>query len=268
MAFPTIGATNNSDTNNNTSHIVSMPAGIVAGHKLVAFFVCDGSVTVNTPSGWTKSVDRLEDSGTNDVRLAIYTKTAEGSDTLTVTTSGVSDSAHVALRVVTNGNFDLTVADGGSDSSPNPPSHTPSEGSADYLWIAVAAANNVDVSSYPASYGSNQVTNSSQDVFIAVATRNNAAASEDPGTFSISGNSKWITATIAYYPNLPTVVSMPILTTNTTFLTPAINFPAQASLPLITSEHTLYTPSTTASNKTNWINESKPSTTWSNEQEL
>ena len=260
-SFPVIQGSNNSSANTTTSHSVSMPASIVAGEKLVVVFSCDSTATVDTPSGWTKSVDVTN----GVVRLAIYTKTAAGSDTLTVTTSGNTDSGHAAYRIVTNNSIQIAT----NTSSEDPPNLTPSGGSGKYTWIAgVGSGGSASVSAYPTNYSSNQVTNTAEDFMVAMATDDVEASSENPATYTLSGGSNPLSFTIAIEEQDGVVGSFSLIQQSSQVIQPTIDYPAQASFSLITMSSSINQPTATAENKTVWTNEAAESTTWTNEAEL
>lgn len=214
MAFPPVAATNSgSQTANSTTHTINLPTGIAAGNLLLVFFSNDGLATasVTTPaSGWTELGTQLMLS--DSARLTVFYRVADGAEgsTITITTSATEQSTHVSYRIT--GQHASTVPEfasftpGSSTSNPDPPSLNPSGWDVeDTLWIAVAAWDNNldrDGTGYPTNYSSNQiwVDGGTGNAPIMVATRNNAAASEDPGTFTISGNEQWGAATIAVRP--------------------------------------------------------------------
>lgn len=265
-SFPVIQTTSNSSATSTTTHNVSMPSGIAAGDKLVVFFVCDGGRTVNTPTGWTKTVDLAEDSGGLLFRLVIYTKTAAGSDTISVTTSGNTDSAHAVYRYVTTGGFELATAISASIStSPNPPSLTPSGGSQKYKWISVVATR-PNITAYPAGYTNNQVKNEASNFTVGVATRDNETSSEDPGVFTIASSDRWITATVALEEQEDVVGSFDIITQTSEIFQPSIDFPANATFTLISSTSQIFEPQTKVSGITRWTNTGKGNKIWSNQK--
>lgn len=87
--------------------------------------------------------------------------------------------------------------------NPNPPSLDPSGwGTEDTLWIAVTAYDlgTVTVSAYPTNYSDDQSNirgNNTGGVGIGIATRSLNAASDDPGTFTLSASEDTLTTLIA-----------------------------------------------------------------------
>lgn len=197
-----------------TTHNVAMPATVGAGDGLICLLTT-GNVTVTTPSGW-----ELKGSGldlTNNVKLSVYTKDAVGNEdgaTVNFITGSSSLAAAQVYRIDANswhGDISLGFAIGsfpnGVSANPNPPSLNPSNWDVlDTLWIAVKASyNGGTVSVYPSSYANGAECNTSLgvgDLFLASCRRENAVASEDPGTFTISGAFGWVACTIAIRPSL------------------------------------------------------------------
>lgn len=212
MAFPTVSATNSSITTGDPAspHTINLPASISSGDLLIiVFHLWAETANVTTPSGWTLLTSDLTTAGT-DHNLYIYYKVASGSEgstlniSFTANFSGGTDrrSASVTARITGYSGVPQAVTTTGSDSTPDPASLTPTGGSKDWLWIATTAyGTGRTLSTYPTSYSSNQINKNNGSInSLAFATRNNTASSENPGTFTLSGTSDWITATIAVAP--------------------------------------------------------------------
>jgi hypothetical protein len=190
------GRTTTVDTSN---HAITLPAGIVAGQKLVVLFSCDGAPTCSTTStGWVKVGQA---SNTTVVTGAVFEKIATGSDALTINTTSPEQSSHISARVSNAGTLYATSANGSSTNS-NPPSLTPAGGSNDYLWLStrsgdstvlatVAPANFSHLQSLAAAGTSGASSN--------VAERPFTGTVLDPGTFT-SLTEQWVSWTIAIAP--------------------------------------------------------------------
>lgn len=132
MAFPvvqarTVGATTAVDT---TSHVVTLPAGIVAGELLLVVFSVDGNPTCTASAGWTKLGQA---SNTTVVTGAVFWKIATGGDTLTVTTSVAEQSSWGSLRI-SGANSVFGTSSNGSSTNSDPPSFTAGTDD-DHLWV-------------------------------------------------------------------------------------------------------------------------------------
>lgn len=220
-AFPSVAATNNGNSAASvTTHTINLPTGITTGNLLIACVSVDGTPTLtwNTEAGtWTV----LSGPASNESVLECRYKIATGSEgaSFTVTSSVAEASAHVSYLIT--GQHTSSVPESvtpatGSDANPNPPLINPSGWDVeDTLWIvAIGVDSNKTISSYPTNFTSNQVfdqyNHSIHGAGIALASRNNAAASEDPGTATLSGTDGWVASTIAIRPATP----VPILTQN------------------------------------------------------
>lgn len=214
MSFPTVAATNTSQqTTNSLTHTANLPAGIVSGNLVTVFFACDGNTTAevtNPASGWetlfTQNV--LADTAF----LKVFYRWADGSEgsTITITTGATEQSNHISFRISVAHASEVpafaSTRPGSSSANPDPPSLDPANWDVeDTLWIAVAAWDGSPTGiGYPANYTSNQITvqnpSGSGSAGLIVATRELAAESEDPGTFTMSAQEQWAAATIAVRP--------------------------------------------------------------------
>lgn len=266
MAYAVTQTTSSGSNNLTTSHTVTLPSSIVAGNKLLVSFATEGGSpgTTDTPAGWTKEAERVEDSGVEAVRLVVYSKTAVGSDTLTVTTTGSVDSAYTCYRFHTNNSIRVGTPVDGNDTSPNPPSFTPVGGSQEYLWVAITAFQSGTVSAYPVNYTANQLTNTAETYNIASAIYAHEDSVEDPGTFTTTSG-RWVAVTVAIEAQDPLEGNFGLLTSNGTIFSPAIDFPADATFTLLENIPQILTPTGRADTKTVWVNETKLSTDWTNE---
>lgn len=182
MSYPIIAGTSTSmETNGVTSHTVSLPANIVSGDLLIVLF-CGrdvSSATINFPAGW--NIIKTGLNGSSEIFKSAY-RVADGSEgsTITVTTGSTGRSAHISYRIT-----DYTsTPEGEVNSSINPPSLTPSWGTKDSLWIAVARLSaHGGTPAAPANYSDLQDVNPARDTRGFSAVRNLNASSEDPGAF-------------------------------------------------------------------------------------
>jgi len=209
MTFPSVRATATQTFNSaNTNHNVTLPAGIVAGDLILIQFVFYPSGTSSAPSGWT-----MIDSLTYSTTHVIYAKVADGSEggtTVNIVTSSSSKAACITrvikdwFGVITGG---ISKADAvGSSATPDPPSLSPAWGAADTLWLALTSSyQKVTVSAYPTNYisGYNVVTSggsASTNCGAGSAICQLNAATENPGTYTLSNSTDWIAITIAVRP--------------------------------------------------------------------
>jgi hypothetical protein len=197
--YPDVAGTATSTTEYaSNTHIIALPAGIVAGDWLVVVFRSMNQSSPATPAGWT-----LLDVYANNSTGAIYVRRASGAEgsTLTITTSSAQRAAHIAYRI-TNGN----AVEGDFDPGfvINPPSLTPSWGARKTLSLAIVTESDIGGSSQvpavtaaPSGYGNvlqaRAVTPLQYGVFCAGADKDTATSPQDPGAFTLS------TATVQPY---------------------------------------------------------------------
>ena len=195
-----------------TNHYVNMPATVNAGDLLIVLFTNDASATVTTPDEWTQLASNANGSA---VRLSIYYKIAagtEGGTTVNFATSAAEQAAAQVYRITNwHGTTppEISTAATGTNTRPDPASLDPAGWDvADTLWLAVAGQDRGDQSgttAYPASYTDGISTQSSDPATTGVcrihsARRVLAAASENPGAFTIPVSEEWVAFTIAVRP--------------------------------------------------------------------
>lgn len=223
MAFPTIQATNESSTNTaGTSHTVSLPSGIQS-NDLVIICLDKGSTaaTVDAHADWTELLD--ENAG-NGLYIAYrYCNGLEGATT-TLTTSGSTRSAEITFRISGAQNPAVTapqIATTGTGTSltPDPPSISPSGGTQDYLFIALAgmAGEEADDDTWgnspPTNYtptpplqkACGTVGTNLGGLILAASRQLNTGAAQDPGTFNVDVSAAWRSQHICIHPASPPV---------------------------------------------------------------
>lgn len=210
-AYATVEATNTSQENNaTTSHTCNLPASIASGELLLLFFCHNNDTSsVTTPSGWSVLIAETE--ATSDSNLSVFYKIATGSEGATVTVtvgSPGANSAHNSYRISgwMAAEAAASFVNTGGDTTPDPPSLTPSWGIDKTLWIALCGSNRDGathtISAYPSSYtdgisAQGQIPTLNTSVRMSSARRENRVATEDPGTFTLGTNSGTKSMTIA-----------------------------------------------------------------------
>lgn len=215
MAFPATAAapTATPFAASVTSMPVSMPASIASGDLLLAFVEVRNAGTWTKAAGWTDITSLSQTGGGGGVgKLNGFYKIAAGTESGTTPTWTASISTTGEWQVYRITGWHGTtppeaLTTSGDASAANPPSLTPSWGADDTLWLAVAghtAGSTAAWSAGPASYSGFQNDGASSGgsaVSIASAYRQLNAASEDPGTFTVSGSNRfWAAATIGIRP--------------------------------------------------------------------
>lgn len=207
MTFPTVETTATSfESPGVTTHNITLPSGIVSGDLLIAILALDGDNADSTwPGGWDEMIDLISTRN----RMSIGRRVADGTEgaTVDVTTDNSRESAHIAYRISGHDSSqvpEISTGATGASITPDPDSLTPTGGAKDYLWLAIAGTDSeLTVSAFPSSYVDGIEQNSEAGSFgttAASAQRELNAASEDPGTFTMSATEQWTAATIAVHP--------------------------------------------------------------------
>lgn len=200
MAFPQVRSTTTSDQNldqTNQPHLLAPT--INAGDLIVEIIALDTSVGLTWPAGWT-NIPGLTGAGGTAVGVHGRYKVADGSeDGTTITPVAGNAQKSVGICLVFFDYSGVPEAAGISSaggSGPNPPSLTPSWGSADTLWVAGFGRDDGRGSAvaYPANYGSGQIfraEGTAGGTALQLARRSLAAASENPAAFGSVSNPNW-----------------------------------------------------------------------------
>lgn len=209
MAFPSVAATNSgrTTTTNTTSHAITLPSGIVAGNLLLVVFSVDGNPTcsANTAASGTNWTKLGQSSNGSIVTGAIFWKIADGGDALTIDTSATEQSSHTSYRI-TGGYFVDGTAANGSSTNSDPPNHTPSDSTQDYLWIETRSGDSTVVATAANGSFTNLLTLAAAGTGGASsnsAERQLNASSHDPAAFT-SASEQWVSYTLAVSPVAPT----------------------------------------------------------------
>lgn len=218
MAYPTTAAaTTTTFATSVTSMAVNMPASISAGDLLIAAVGVRNAGTWTPPADWQVLEEKT--GGGSVGETGVWYKIATGSEGATQTwTAGTATTAAWHVFKITNWHGTTPpehVAANGDVAAVNPPNVTPSWGSDDNLWIALAgsSAQAMTFTGAPANYTgltSTTAATGGGTSNIGSAYRTNTAASEDPGTFTTSTNRWWAAFTIAIRPSSGSVSITPL----------------------------------------------------------
>jgi hypothetical protein len=185
MTFPVVaGSTSNTDGAGTTSHTVNLPASIAAGDMLIVISGGTISATVTEAGDWD---ELFEQDSESTITLWGMWRIADGTEGASVVfTTGTSVQwRHISLRITGHsGNAPEALAIGGAAAGGDPPELTPSWGSADTLWLTgVRGTLGVDANpTPPTNYTLVQSNDGGAGAgCVAVARRDSAASSEDPG---------------------------------------------------------------------------------------
>lgn len=218
MSFPQVLGVNRRLFPQSTSpQIVPLPWHIESGDLLLIVFCGRTNTTLTTPSGWTSL---LQVTPSNSVRLAVFYRIADGSETdgstVSVAQAVGANCCAFALRIGGNGgNPEAAGASSTASSTPDPPNLAPSWGTEDTLWIAAYVGNTNDgCSAQPSGYANFQeerlttslrTQNPSEssggapeiNLCGGIIRKEERVASDDPSAFSLSASQAWAAVTIA-----------------------------------------------------------------------
>lgn len=230
MAFPDPVAVVTSVSAAGTSHIVDLPPADDGEILGILYSSGNASGTERIPAppdGWEMPVHNLS----NGHLTAFLWKVADGSEggSVEITSGNSHVSVHVAVRI-TGGTGAPVISS--VNVSTDPPSLTPPWGSAQTLWMALCTARGdtgltPQITGAPSSYsGLVAIDNGgtgNASAAAAVAFRELAAASEDPGAFTVTGQVVAKAITIAIEPEVVAVdIDVPLSETVTESLPPAV----------------------------------------------
>lgn len=167
--------------------------------------------TWTEPTGYDQITDLTQAGGGAVGKLDGFYKITDGTElgietwTASVGTSGAWQSIRITDWHGTTPPESDTAS--GDATSADPPTLSPSWGSDDTLWIAVAGHSAVSAAAFTAAptnytdFANNGASSGGAAVSIASSYRELAASSEDPGTFTAGGSNRfWASATIAIRP--------------------------------------------------------------------
>jgi hypothetical protein len=209
-ADPAIESSSTGGVDGNTTMAVTLPSGVSSGDILVMLYRCENTAGPTTPSGWTLEASAGDDS-TPTSWAGVYWKIAGGAESGFNVVHGSSvTQGYRMLRI--SGGQDLEAAATGNSVNaswnPNPPSLTPTWGSAANMWIAAygeARSALRTVSTYPSGYVTNQVAaraidGASVDIGFGLATKIETDIVDDPAAYALSGTTSAVAFTIAIRP--------------------------------------------------------------------
>lgn len=203
MTFPTVESSATTNAPFASSHVITMPSGIVAGDLLLLFGNVRGSSTLVFPAGW----NRIANPGAGgNSSTDVQWKKAVGSDTLTVSVTVNNDSGNYNVyRIGFAEDPDTQAPEASEAVSSNSPNLTPTGGAKDYLWFTSLGSLNGANGSPPTNYA-NELSSRGGGNGMESARRALNASSENPGGWGTPGTQPTST-TIAVHPiSLPTVV--------------------------------------------------------------
>jgi hypothetical protein len=218
MAFPSAGTpVAKAFSTSVTSMAITMPGTVNSGDLLLSFVHVRNAGTWTKPSGWSEipkigGGNLSQAAGGSVGKFDGFYKIADGTEAGTTPTYTASTGTTAEWHTIRVTSWHGTTPPEGATASgdatnANPPSASPSWGSDDNLFIAVAGnsatGETTGFTAAPTNYGalqSNGTSSGGSTVNIASATRQLAASSDDPGTFTPNSNRFWAAATVVVRP--------------------------------------------------------------------
>jgi hypothetical protein len=197
-----------------TSMPVNLPSAIIAGNLLVAFSSVRTAGTWALPPGWVE-MDSQDSGGIGE--LTAFYKIADGTEGTTATfTAGTASTGSWHVRKISSWHgttipeLAKSTSGGVAGSTINPPSLSPSWGSAKTLWLAIggSAAESITASAYPAGYSDgswNNISAGGSSAAVGSAYLESQAASDDPGAFTTTASRWWYAMTVGIRPQAGTL---------------------------------------------------------------
>ena len=200
---PTVRATNSNVFSTDVSSVtVTLPTGHAAGDLLIIGVSRDGTGSFSSLSGWTAVTP--QSNGGSILALWYKTRGTSESNPSVSWTTGVESGTWFSIAI-TAGTWSGTpefIGTTGSNTSPNPPSFSPSWGYGQTLWLAL---NGWDGAFTSTTITTNYTLMTYQAGFTIGAghrtfQRANQVATEDPGSTNLSGSTTWSSFTAAVKP--------------------------------------------------------------------
>lgn len=201
------------------THVINLPGSIAAGDLLVMYLRSASTLVLTTPpTDWVKLIDADNSDASDDTTWILY-KWATGSEGATVSVvydAGSARGCAICWRITGAENPSTqppetsTVAVGTTTANTaNPTTVTPTGGSKDYLFLAVASQDG-EAGAYtasPTNYSTISAANSgtfqgtTTNVQMGGGSRQLTAASEDPGAFThAAAVTGWSAFAVAIHP--------------------------------------------------------------------
>lgn len=227
MAFPVIQTAdtkNGTVTSNSSSWTLTYPTNLASGDLILAFVATDGNSTSGgapgLPANWNSYYGH---DGGGNVTGIIAAKISDGTETGTFSMtlsaseqggwrifritdwfgSGIPATDSGLTSTAKNGDGLSVFGAGSASSTPNPPSLDPANwATEDTLWFATCHVDTSrTISVFPlADLNTSDVSGGAGGATLGLCTLNDAVASKDPGTFTISTSDDWVAATVAVRP--------------------------------------------------------------------
>jgi hypothetical protein len=185
---------------NGGTAVIAMPSGIQAGELLLCLCGAGATVISVSAGGFTK-MPLSWSGGGQTFEFSVFYKIATGGDTLTVLNTGSGTGISAQTLRVSNANTIHAVTTYGSDSTANfPVCAAPHVGKSYLYFVAVSFNANYAISTAPSGYS--DILTPPADGYghgTSSARKSSIAASDDPGSMTLSGSASYEGATLVVY---------------------------------------------------------------------
>jgi hypothetical protein len=221
MAFPTPASTraNGVAVSGSDFTFGAMPAGTTAGDLLVAYgHTTEDNADYTDPSGWTRKDSEPGNTG----RSFVWARVATGTDPLVFPLSALANSIGIIVARITGWTGTDTASVEANlladfSGAGDPPSITATWGSADNTFIAVCGREGSDITTFPTGYtgGVSGISPGNWGA-VAMAFKESASATDNPGTGFSTGGSTVHVGTIVVRGSVAADTAAPSITSTGT----------------------------------------------------
>lgn len=188
----------------------------INGKGCIVILSCRNNPTITAPTGWSTLWSKINTPSAGSAHMAVYRQGDGGANDACAFSLSAAQQSQVAVFIMSDVDLDTAAPDAttgnhSTASTADPPSHTPSGGSDDYLWLTgILGLNETDMATPATNYEAYRdgfLTNSVY-VYQFVGFRTNTASSEDPAAFTINPNREQALFTAAVPPSSGQSVSV------------------------------------------------------------
>lgn len=202
MASPSVFDAATTATSFGSTKVLTMPS-VLGGMALLAWVIGENPVSADTMTGWEQFV--AANNGTNE-HIAVYRRLADGADAGTVGGGGLANRCAIVASITNWEGIITNIVSATPVAGLNPP-NLDMIANLEHLWIAYARNDTNAISTAPTTPGAyTHVTGSpltgASNVRLAVASRQAAAQTQDPGAFT-GTNAGGVAGTIGIKPLRP-----------------------------------------------------------------
>jgi len=269
-----------------TTVVVTKPVGLAVGDGMIAvvssYSTFGASVAVDTPSGWVLVNTTATSMGSDNGSVSVFARTAASGDVaasnFTFTSTSTSVNMEAVILRATAVRTDVAILDvedtDFTDNSADPTftiSATPTQITELYVIGVFGATNETyATASAPVINGTNpswtEQYGGNMQVFTAPVTTTAEVTTADFTVSNSSGGTDWIFSFSSFRGQSSASTTPTFTTTTQVAFAPAGSAGAQTTPTFTETTNTAFAPTGKGTTGTAWVNESKPSTTWTNEE--